>query len=65
MFDPHTGDNLTRDAEAGARLTEEANEDRLEQVEHAQTTGQTVGGGFGDTGGSGGSGGGATRAGAA
>jgi multiple sugar transport system ATP-binding protein len=64
VFDPQTGENLTRDAEAGARLTEMAAEDRLEQVEHAQTTGQTVGGTSGG-GGTGGGGSGATRAGAA
>jgi multiple sugar transport system ATP-binding protein len=44
VFDPQTGENLTRDAEAGARLTQMATEDRVEQVEHAQSTGQTVSG---------------------
>ncbi|GAA3235225.1 sn-glycerol-3-phosphate ABC transporter ATP-binding protein UgpC [Pseudonocardia petroleophila] len=40
VFDPETGDNLTRDAEAGAELTRLAAEDRVEQVEHArQSTG--------------------------
>ncbi len=43
VFDPQTGDNLTRDAEAGARLTQMATEDRVDQVQHAQSTGQTVG----------------------
>ncbi len=43
VFDPQTGDNLTRDAEAGARLTQMATEDRVDQVQHAQATGQTVG----------------------
>jgi multiple sugar transport system ATP-binding protein len=52
VFDPQTGDNLTRDAEAGARLTQMATEDRVEQVQEAQAQGTTVGGG-------------ATRAGAA
>ena len=52
VFDPQSGDNLTRDAEAGARLTQMATEDRVEQVQEAQSQGTTVGGG-------------ATRAGAA
>ncbi|GAB3198612.1 sn-glycerol-3-phosphate ABC transporter ATP-binding protein UgpC [Geodermatophilus arenarius] len=43
VFDPQTGENLTRDAEAGARLTQLAEEDRVEQVQDAQATGQTVG----------------------
>jgi multiple sugar transport system ATP-binding protein len=42
VFDPTTGENLTRDAEAGAELTRMANEDRAEQVEEAR--GATVGG---------------------
>ncbi|SNS92180.1 carbohydrate ABC transporter ATP-binding protein, CUT1 family [Geodermatophilus pulveris] len=45
VFDPQTGENLTRDAEAGARLTQMATEDRVEQVQEAQTHGSTVGGG--------------------
>ena len=43
VFDPATGDNLTRDEEAGAELTRQASEDRVEQVEearHARPTGQ-------------------------
>ena len=36
VFDPKTGENLTRDAEAGRKLTEEATEDRIEQVERAR-----------------------------
>jgi multiple sugar transport system ATP-binding protein len=36
VFDPTTGENLTRDAEAGARLTQMATEERTEQVEEAQ-----------------------------
>jgi multiple sugar transport system ATP-binding protein len=32
VFDPSTGENLTRDAEAGARLTQMATQDREEQV---------------------------------
>ncbi|MGY1762590.1 ABC transporter ATP-binding protein [Geodermatophilus sp. SYSU D00779] len=45
VFDPQTGENLTRDAEAGARLTQMATEDRVEQVQEAQAQGTTVGGG--------------------
>jgi multiple sugar transport system ATP-binding protein len=64
VFDPQTGENLTRDAEAGARLTRMAEEDRVEQVEHAQGSGQTVSGQTtGATGGGGATG--AHRAGAA
>jgi multiple sugar transport system ATP-binding protein len=37
VFDPTTGDNLTRDAEAGAALTRMATEDRAEQI--AESTG--------------------------
>ncbi|MGR7023326.1 ABC transporter ATP-binding protein [Geodermatophilus sp. URMC 62] len=44
VFDPQTGENLTRDAEAGARLTQMATEDRVEQVQDAQSSGQTVSG---------------------
>ena len=36
VFDPRTGENLTRDAEAGRELTEMAAEDRVEQVEQAR-----------------------------
>jgi multiple sugar transport system ATP-binding protein len=42
VFDPQTGENLTRDAEAGAELTRMANQDRVEQVEEAKG-GSTVG----------------------
>ncbi len=35
VFDPESGENLTRDAEAGAELTRMANEDREEQVAEA------------------------------
>src|SRR3954466_3975544 len=45
VFDPQSGENLTRDAEAGARLTQMAEEDRVEQVQEAQARGTTVGGG--------------------
>jgi multiple sugar transport system ATP-binding protein len=36
LFDPETGDNLTRDAEAGAALTEEANTARAEEINEAR-----------------------------
>jgi multiple sugar transport system ATP-binding protein len=39
VFDPQTGENLTRDAEAGAALTRMAAEDRVEQVEDARKRG--------------------------
>jgi len=35
VFDPATGENLTRDAEAGAALTQEANRERAEEIERA------------------------------
>jgi multiple sugar transport system ATP-binding protein len=41
VFDPETGENLTRDAEAGAELTRMAVEDREEQV--AEATGGLTG----------------------
>ncbi|WP_246081014.1 hypothetical protein [Modestobacter altitudinis] len=37
MFDPSTGETLTRDAEAGAALTRMATQDREEQI--AQSSG--------------------------
>ena len=36
VFDPQSGDNLTRDAEAGAELTRLATQDRVEQVEESK-----------------------------
>ena len=36
LFDPETGENLTRDAEAGAALTAEANEERAEEIANAR-----------------------------
>ncbi|HEY9349125.1 MAG TPA: hypothetical protein VIP75_00425, partial [Acidothermales bacterium] len=33
IFDPKTGENLTRDAEAGARLTQEVAEERHEEMD--------------------------------
>jgi multiple sugar transport system ATP-binding protein len=47
VFDPETGENLTRDAEAGAELTRMATQDRVEQVEESQgraSAGQQTGG---------------------
>jgi multiple sugar transport system ATP-binding protein len=38
VFDPATGENLTRDAEAGAELTRLANQDRIEQMEETRET---------------------------
>ena len=40
VFDPATGENLTRDAEAGAELTRLAKQDRVEQVEEAGASGR-------------------------
>ncbi len=42
VFDPSTGENLTRDPEAGAELTRIATEDRAEQVRNAREQGATV-----------------------
>ena len=39
VFDPTTGENLTRDADAGAELTRMAAEDRVEQVQSAEGEG--------------------------
>ena len=36
IFDPASGDNLTRDAEAGAELTRMANQDRVEALEETR-----------------------------
>jgi multiple sugar transport system ATP-binding protein len=36
VFDPTTGENLTRDAQAGAELTRMATQDRVEQLEEAR-----------------------------
>ncbi|MBB3678333.1 ABC transporter ATP-binding protein [Modestobacter versicolor] len=41
VFDPQSGENLTRDAEAGAELTRMATEDREEQI--AESTGGPAG----------------------
>ncbi|WP_026530525.1 ABC transporter ATP-binding protein [Haematomicrobium sanguinis] len=40
LFDPETGENLTRDAEEGARLTAEAAEDRADEIAQAQKVDQ-------------------------
>ena len=37
VFDPQSGENLTRDVEAGAELTRQAGEDRQAQVERARS----------------------------
>jgi multiple sugar transport system ATP-binding protein len=46
IFDPKSGDNLTRDPEAGAELTRMAEEERAGQLEEARheaaTTGRTA-----------------------
>lgn len=53
LFDPETGENLTRDAEAGAALTAEANEERAEEIasardaDHEHSTTSTGNGGGG------------------
>ncbi len=53
LFDAETGENLTRDAEAGAELTREAGEERAEEIATAQQAeGRGDGGGFGSGGGS-------------
>lgn len=36
LFDPETGESLTRDAEAGAALTEEANQERADEIAAAR-----------------------------
>jgi multiple sugar transport system ATP-binding protein len=54
LFDPETGENLTRDAEAGAALTAEANEERAEEIASAHE-GDRAMQGNGDGRGSGGS----------
>ena len=36
VFNPETGENLTRDAEAGAELTREANEERKAEIERSR-----------------------------
>jgi multiple sugar transport system ATP-binding protein len=43
VFDPATGDNLTRDAEAGAELTRLANQDRMEQMNETRGGATQVG----------------------
>src|SRR3954468_2385555 len=43
VFDPATGENLTRDAEAGAELTRLANQDRLEHLEETRDGASSVG----------------------
>jgi multiple sugar transport system ATP-binding protein len=43
VFDPATGENLTRDAEAGAELTRMANQDRIETLEASRGGATSVG----------------------
>jgi hypothetical protein len=43
VFDPTSGENLTRDAEAGAELTRMATQDRVEQVDEAKGGASRVG----------------------
>jgi multiple sugar transport system ATP-binding protein len=43
VFDPATGENLTRDAEAGAELTRLANQDRVEHLEESRAGATSVG----------------------
>ncbi len=42
LFDAETGENLTRDAEEGARLTEEANAERADEMEAARNETRTA-----------------------
>jgi multiple sugar transport system ATP-binding protein len=44
VFDPESGDNLTRDQAAGAELTRMAEEDRQDQIEQAQASGASISG---------------------
>jgi multiple sugar transport system ATP-binding protein len=43
VFDPATGENLTRDAEAGAELTRMSSQERIEQMEETRNKGASVG----------------------
>jgi multiple sugar transport system ATP-binding protein len=45
VFDPATGENLTRDAEAGAELTRMANQDRIEHLQETRDGAQETRGG--------------------
>ena len=44
VFDPESGENLTRDAEAGAELTRQATEDRIEAVQQGSAEGTSANG---------------------
>jgi multiple sugar transport system ATP-binding protein len=44
VFDPGTGENLTRDADAAAQLTRMAEETRTEQLEEARRESASVNG---------------------
>ncbi|GAA1125422.1 sn-glycerol-3-phosphate ABC transporter ATP-binding protein UgpC [Arthrobacter flavus] len=50
LFDPESGENLTRDAEAGAALTAEAGEERAEEIATAQEADRAQGHGTSDAG---------------
>lgn len=39
IFDMETGENLTRDEEAGTELTRQANEERAREIERARAKG--------------------------
>ncbi|WP_417215875.1 ABC transporter ATP-binding protein [Arthrobacter sp.] len=43
VFDPATGENLTRDEAAGAALTEEANRERAEEIDRAGRDAESAG----------------------
>ncbi len=44
IFDPGTGENLTRDSDAGAELTRMAEDNRTEQLEEARRESASVSG---------------------
>lgn len=50
LFDPETGENLTRDAEAGAALTAEASQERAEEIASAHAADRDMESGTGSAG---------------
>lgn len=50
LFDPETGENLTRDAEAGAALTAEASQERAEEIASAHAADRDLESGNGSAG---------------
>lgn len=50
LFDPETGENLTRDAEAGAALTAEASQERAEEIASAHAADRDMESGNGSAG---------------